>query len=118
LTGSYFGALKRDGSGCANAALNGSATNPAIYSVTHTVATGSLSIVEVGGSQCSFSGSVQPFASIMEGAGTFTCAAENITGSWTMREGRPTPNAFSALLALRPTGDSCTLNATIGGLRP
>lgn len=118
LSGAYFGALKREGSGCVAAALNGSQTNPAIYSVTHTVATGSLTITEIGGSQCNFSGNTQVFGSLMEGSGNFTCAAENITGTWTMREGRPSPNAFSALLALRPNGDACTLNAVIGGLKP
>ncbi|MCY7389402.1 MAG: hypothetical protein LH481_15320, partial [Burkholderiales bacterium] len=118
LTGTYFGALKRDGSGCVSAALNGSQTNPAIYSVTHTVATGTLTMTEIGGSLCNFSGSTQVFGSLLEGSGNFTCAAENITGTWTMREGRPSPNAFSALLALRPNGDSCTLSATIGGLKP
>lgn len=118
LSGSYFGALKREGNGCVNAALNGSATNPAIYSVMHTVATGSLTIAEVGGTQCNFSGNVQVFASIMEGSGTFSCATEGFTGSWTMREGRPSPNAFSGILTMRPLNDSCALAATIGGLKP
>ena len=118
LTGTYFGGLKREGSGCVSAALNGSALNQAIYSVTHNAATGSLTITEVGGTLCNFSGNTQVFGSILEGSGNFTCAAENITGTWTMREGRPTPNAFSALLSLRPNGDSCTLNAAIGGLKP
>ncbi|MEO8385785.1 MAG: hypothetical protein ABI583_11120 [Betaproteobacteria bacterium] len=118
LTGSYFGALKRAGVGCVNAALNGDATNPAIYSVSHSIATGSLTITEVGGSLCNFTGTTSVFGSLIEGSGNFTCAAENITGSWTMREGRPGPNAFSALMSLRPNGDSCTLSATIGGLKP
>lgn len=120
LTGSYFGGLKREvsGSNCVNAALNGSVLNQAIYSVSHTVATGALTIVEVGGTSCTFSGNTQVFGSIMEGSGNFTCAAEGIVGTWTMREGRPSPNAFSALLTMRPSGDSCTLAATIGGLKP
>ena len=118
LTGSYFGGLKREGSGCVNSALNGSVLNQAIYSVSHTVATGALTITEVGGTSCTFSGNTQVFGSIMEGSGNFTCAAEGIVGTWTMREGRPSPNAFSALLTLRPSGDSCTLTATIGGLKP
>lgn len=118
LTGTYFGGLKREGSGCVSAALNGSAVNQAIYSVTHNAATGSLTITEVGGTLCNFSGNTQVFGSLLEGNGNFTCAAENITGTWTMREGRPSPNAFSALLSLRPNGDSCTLNASIGGLKP
>ena len=118
LTGSYFGGLKREGNGCVSAALNGSSLNQAIYSVNHDVATGSLTITEIGGTLCNFSGSTTVFGSLIEGSGNFTCAAENITGTWTMREGRPGPNAFSALIALRPNGDSCTLNATIGGLKP
>ena len=118
LTGSYFGGLKREGIGCVSAALNGSSLNQAIYSVNHNVATGSLTITEIGGTLCNFSGSTTVFGSLIEGSGNFTCAAENITGTWTMREGRPGPNAFSALMALRPNGDSCTLNATIGGLKP
>ena len=120
LTGSYFGGLKRDniGTPCVNAALNGSVLNQAIYSVSHTAATGALTITEVGGTSCTFSGNTQVFGSIMEGTGNFTCAAEGFVGTWTMREGRPSPNAFSALLTLRPSGDSCTLTATIGGLRP
>ena len=118
LTGSYFGGLKREGSGCLNAALNGSSTDPAIYGITHNVVSGALTISEVGGKSCSFSGNTQVFGSIMEGSGTFTCSTEAFTGSWTMREGRPSPNAFSALLTMRPNGDSCTLNATIGGLKP
>ena len=118
LTGSYFGGLKREGSGCVNPALNGSATNPAIYTISHTVATGVFSITEVGGTNCFFSGNIQVYASIFEGNGNYTCAPEIGTGSWTMREGRPSPNAFSALLAMRPNGDNCTLSATIGGLKP
>ena len=118
LTGSYFGGLKREGSGCVNAALNGSVLNQATYSVNHNSSTGSLAITEIGGTQCNFSGNTQVFGSILEGSGNFTCAAENIVGTWTMREGRPAPNAFSALLSMRPNGDSCTLTATIGGLKP
>ncbi|MEQ1517979.1 MAG: hypothetical protein ABL931_15980 [Usitatibacteraceae bacterium] len=118
LTGTYFGGLKRDGSGCVAASLNGSTLNQATYSINHGPSTGALTITEVGGTLCNFSGTTQVFGSILEGSGTFSCAAENITGSWTMREGRPTPNAFSALLALRPNGESCTLNASIGGLKP
>ena len=117
LTGNYFGGLKREGSGCVNAALNGSVLNQAIYSVSHTVATGALSIIEVGGT-CTFSGNTLVYGSIMEGSGNFTCATEGFVGTWTMREGRPSPNAFSALLTMRPSGDSCTLNAAIGGLKP
>ena len=118
LTGSYFGGLKREGSGCVNAALNGSRTDNATYMVVHTVAIGALTITEVGGTSCNFTGNVQVFASIVEGSGRFTCATENIVGAWTMREGRPSPNAFSAQLTMRPDGDTCTLNATIGGLKP
>lgn len=118
MTGSYFGGLKREGSGCVSAALNGSVLNQATYSVNHTVATGALTITEVGGTQCNFSGNVQTFGSIAEGSGNFSCAAENIIGTWTMREGRASPNAFSAFLAMRPNGEPCTLNATIGGLKP
>lgn len=118
LTGTYFGGLRREGSGCVAASLNGSLLNQATYSVTHTVATGALNIAEVGGTLCNFSGNTQVFGSVMEGSGNFSCAAENITGTWTMREGRPSPNAFSALLTLRPNNESCTLNANIGGLKP
>ena len=118
VTGTYFGGLKREGSGCISAALNGSALNQATYSVSHNVATGSITITEVGGTSCFFSGNTQVFGSILEGSGNFTCAAENITGTWSMREGRPTPTSFSALMALRPNGETCTLNATIGGLKP
>ena len=118
LTGTYFGGLKRDGSGCINAALNGSLLNQATFSVSHNIATGSLTITEIGGTQCNFSGNTQVFGSIVEGSGNLTCSAENITGTWTMREGRPSPNAFSALLTIRPSGESCSLNATIGGLKP
>ena len=118
LTGSYFGGIRREGSGCVSAALNGSSLNQATYSVNHNVATGSLTITEIGGTLCNFSGTTTVFGSLVEGSGNFTCAAENITGTWTMREGRPGPNAFSALMTLRPSGDSCTLNATIGGLKP
>ena len=118
VTGTYFGGLKREGSGCVSAALNGSVLNLATYSVNHSVATGSITITEVGGTQCNFSGNTQVFGSILEGNGNFTCAAENITGTWAMREGRPTPTSFSALMTLRPNGDTCTLNATIGGLKP
>ena len=118
LTGNYFGGLKREGSGCINAALNGSLLNQATYSVNHNIETGSLTITEIGGTQCNFSGNTQVFGSIVEGSGNLTCSAENITGTWTMREGRPSPNAFSALLTIRPSGESCSLNATIGGLKP
>ena len=118
LTGTYFGGLKRDGSGCVNAALNGSVLNQATYSISHTVATGALTIAEVGGTSCTFSGNTQVFASVLEGSGRFTCFTEGFVGAWTMREGRPSPNAFSAFLTMRPDNDNCTLNATIGGLKP
>lgn len=118
LTGSYFGGLKREGSGCVNAALNGSIFDVATYSIAYTVATGALAINEVGGTSCFFSGNTQVFGSIVEGNGRFSCPPPVNTGSWTMREGRPSPNAFSAQLTMRPDGESCTLNATIGGLKP
>ena len=118
LTGSYFGGLRREGAGCVNAALNGSVLDVATYTVSHTVGTGALTITEVGGTLCNFSGNTQVYGSVVEGSGRFTCPPPLGTGAWTMREGRPSPNAFSALLALRPDNDSCTLNATIGGLKP
>ena len=118
LTGTYFGGLKREGSGCVNAALNGSVLNQATYSVSHTVVSGALTITEVGGTSCTFSGNTQVFASVLEGSGRFSCFTENFVGAWTMREGRPSPNGFSALLTMRPDNDACTLNATIGGLKP
>lgn len=122
LTGSYFGGLKREGSGCVNAAFNGSTLTQATYSINHTPVTGALTIVDVGGASCNFSGNTQVFGSIMEGSGNYTCFGEafaaNPTGTWTMREGRPSPNAFSAMLTMRPNGDTCALTATIGGLKP
>ena len=69
LTGSYFGGLKREGNGCVSAALNGSSLNQAIYSVNHDVATGSLTITEIGGTLCNFSGSTTVFGSLIEGSG-------------------------------------------------
>lgn len=118
LTGTYFGGLKREGSGCINAAFNGSVLNQATYSISHTIVSGALTITEVGGTSCTFSGNTQVFASVFEGSGRFTCFTENFVGAWTMREGRPSPNGFSALLTMRPDNDTCTLNATIGGLKP
>ena len=81
-----LGGLKREGAGCVNAALNGNVLDVATYTVSHTVGTGVLTITEVGGTLCNFSGNTQVYGSVVEGSGRFTCPPPVGNGAWTMRD--------------------------------
>lgn len=107
LTGTYYGGLFRTAT-CANTGVSNS-----IYSINHTLATGSVSITEVGGNLCRFTGTLSQFGSIFEGNGSYTCAGEN--GAWTGSEGTGGEVSFSMKLALQTGAGVCT--TTFGGFK-
>ncbi|MBL8524319.1 MAG: hypothetical protein JNN20_11565 [Betaproteobacteria bacterium] len=117
MRGTYYGGLLR-GSGCANQGVN-----TTTYSVTHTptqspttgAITGPIEIVEVGGVLCRFTGTTTQFGSIIEASGTYTCAGDGTTGTWTGREGTAGESTFSFKLALQSGSGTCP--ATIGGFK-
>jgi len=117
LSGTYFGGLSRSASGCVTPALNGSSVNTATYSIAHTPATGNLSVTEVGGTACRFTGTTQQYGSILEVTGNFTCAGEGTAGTFTGREGTGGENTFAFKMSMRPLNDTCTVTATLGGFK-
>ena len=107
LTGTYYGGLFRTAA-CANSGVSNS-----IYSIAHTPATGAVSITEVGGNLCRFTGALNQFGSIFEGSGTYSCPPDN--GSWTGSEGSGGESAFSIKLSLQTGAGICT--STFGGFK-
>ncbi len=107
LTGTYYGGIFRT-STCANSGVSNS-----IFSITHTLATSTISITEVGGNLCRFTGTLNQFGSIFEGSGTYSCQGEN--GSWTGAEGTGGETAFSMKLSLQTGAGVCT--STFGGFK-
>lgn len=118
LTGTYYGGIAKSGSGCVTPALNGSSVDTTTYSVTHSPATASITINEVGGGLCRFTGTTQQYGSILEGGGRYTCGSGlGGTGAWTGREGTGGDSTFSWRLSVRPDNEGCTVTATIGGFK-
>lgn len=117
FTGTYYGGIARSAAGCLTPGLNGSSAGSAIYSIAHTPATNSLAITEVGGAACRYTGVAQQFGSVLEVAGTYACAGDGTTGTFTGAEGTVGDIAFGIRLALKPGGDTCTIAATLGGFR-
>ncbi len=117
IAGTYQGGIYRSGTGCSNTNNNGDRLgDPTTFSVTHTASTNALVINEIGGTLCRFSGTFAQFGSTYEATGgTYTCQGE--TGTWTGREGSQSETTFGFKLALRPTGEVCTVNAVIGGFK-
>jgi hypothetical protein len=116
ISGTYQGGIFRSGTGCSNTNNNGTRLgDPTTFSVVHTAGTDALTINELGGTLCRFSGTLTQFGSSYEASGSYTCQGE--TGTWTGREGTQTETTFGLKMALRPVGDVCTVNATIGGFK-
>lgn len=116
IAGTYQGGIFRSGTGCSNTNNNGTRLgDPTTFSVAHTVGTDALVINELGGTLCRFSGTLTQFGSSYEATGSYTCQGE--TGTWTGREGTQSETTFGLKMALRPAGDVCTVNATIGGFK-
>ncbi|MBL8514639.1 MAG: hypothetical protein JNJ55_11670 [Betaproteobacteria bacterium] len=114
ISGVYLGGTYRQGAGCSNTNNNGDRlSDPLTLQVTQTATT--LQVNELGGALCRYSGSFQQFGVTYEGSGSYTCQGE--TGTWTAREGTSSETTFSVRMALRPSGDVCTINATIGGFK-
>lgn len=107
LTGTYYGGLFRPAT-CANSGVGNS-----IFSVTHTPSLGSVSIVEVGGDNCRFTGTLNQLGSVVAGNGNYTCQGE--TGSWTGAEGMVGETTFSIKLSLQTSTGLCV--ATFGGFK-
>lgn len=116
IAGTYQGGIYRAATGCSNANNNGTRLgDPTTFSVTHTAATNALEILEIGGTSCRFTGTFVQFGSSFEGSGGYTCMGE--TGTWTGVEGTQSETTFGFKMALRPTGEVCTINAVIGGFK-
>ena len=107
LTGTFYGGLFR------TAACTNSGVSNSIFSVAHTPSIGTVSITEVGGNNCRFTGTLTQLGSIFEGSGSYTCQGE--TGSWTASEGAAGETTFSMKLALQAGAGLCT--ATFGGFK-
>jgi len=119
LAGNYYGGFQRNTTGCTNNQNNGSALDQAIYIVSvaaPTTQTTSISINEVGGDSCRFTGAYTQFGSTFEGAGAYTC--NGATGNWIAREGVSTESTISMKLNLTRTGETCTITGNIGGFKP
>jgi hypothetical protein len=107
LTGTYYGGLFRS-AGCTNSGVGNS-----IFSVTHTPSLGTVSIVEVGGDNCRFTGTLNQLGSVVAGSGSYTCQGE--TGTWTGAEGVVGETTFAFKLSLQTPTGVCV--ATFGGFK-
>ena len=107
LTGTYYGGIFRTAA-CANSGVSNS-----IFSIAHTPATSAITITEVGGNLCRFTGALTQFGSIFEGNGTYTCQGES--GTWTGAEGTGGETAFSMKLSLQSGAGTCV--STFGGFK-
>ena len=119
LSGSYYGGFRRDATGCTNTALNGSQLSQAIYLVSGTTAQSNsapVTITEVGGNGCRFTGAMIQYGSTYEGSGSYTC--DGATGIWVGREGLINEFSFSMRLNLTQNGETCTINGSVGGFKP
>ena len=116
LSGTYYGGFRRDATGCNNNLNNGSRLDQAIYIVTTPSQSNSITIAEVGGDTCRFTGTFTQFGSTYEATGTYTCVSA--TGNWSAREGMQTGSAFAMKLSLTRNGESCVITGSIGGFKP
>ncbi|MEP7157106.1 MAG: hypothetical protein ABI905_15105 [Betaproteobacteria bacterium] len=110
LSGTYYGGIFRTAN-CANSGVSNS-----IYSVTHTPSsplTGTISVSEVGGNLCRFTGTLNQSGSVFDGSGTYSCQGE--AGSWTGTEGTGGETTFAIKLALQTGAGVCT--TTLGGFK-
>ena len=107
LTGTYYGGIFRTAT-CANSGVSNS-----IFSIAHTPSTSAITITEVGGNLCRFTGALTQFGSIFEGNGTYTCQGES--GTWTGAEGTGGETAFSMKLSLQSGAGTCV--STFGGFK-
>jgi len=115
LSGTYYGGFQRVSVGCTNNQNNGSTLDQAIYLVTTAPQSSNISINEVGGESCRFTGSFTQHGSIFEAAGTYTCAGS--TGTWVGREGVSTQSTLSLKLNLTRAGETCVIAGSIGGFK-
>jgi hypothetical protein len=116
LSGTYYGGFQRNAIGCTNNQNNGSALDQAIYVVSVAAQTTSISINEVGGDSCRFTGNYTQYGSTFEGAGAYTC--NGATGNWIAREGTSTESTIAMRLNLTRSGETCTITGSIGGFKP
>lgn len=110
LSGTYYGGIFRTAT-CTNSGVSNS-----IYSVTHTPAnpsTGTISISEVGGNLCRFTGTLNQSGSVFDGSGTYSCQGE--AGSWSGAEGTSGETTFSIKLTLQTGAGTCT--TMLGGFK-
>ena len=107
LTGTYYGGLFRTAV-CVNSGVSNS-----IYLIEHTPPTRNVRLVEVGGNNCAFTGTLNQFGSIFEGSGTYSCPPD--VGNWTGTEGTGGESTFSIKLTLQTGAGICT--ATLGGFK-
>ena len=114
-SGTFYGGFYKSATGCTNDTLNGSRQSNSIY-VLSSGANSSLTINEIGGDNCRFTGSFTQYGSLFEGTGTYTCLGA--TGSWTGSEGRLMDANFSMKLSLTQSGETCTIAGSIGGFNP
>ncbi len=116
LAGNYYGGFQRASTGCTNNQNNGSALDQAIYVVSVATQTTNISINEVGGDSCRFTGNYTQYGSTFEGTGTYTC--NSTTGNWAAREGVSTDTTLSMKLNLTRAGETCVVTGSIGGFKP
>lgn len=113
--GTFYGGLRRDATGCSSNANNGSRLDQSIYVIT-TNAPNGISITEVGGDACRFTGTWTQYGSMFEAGGSYTCGGA--TGTWTATEGILTESTIGMKLGLTRAGETCTITGGIGGYKP
>lgn len=118
LAGTYGGGIFRSASGCTTPALNGTSSGTSLIQIAHTAGAGAVTITEVGGFGCRFTGSLTQYGSSFEGSGTYQCAGDALlNGNWTATEGSGGEATFALRLSLRPLNDTCTVTGSIGGFK-
>ncbi len=118
LSGTFFGGVQRNTTGCTAVASNGSLLTKSIYRVVADAATGSYNLTELGenGVSCFYSGTYNQYGSTFEASGNLTCT-DGALAKWEGREGVHTDNTFSLKLKIIVPNETCLITGILGGLR-
>jgi hypothetical protein len=120
LSGSYYGGVISDRTGCSNPANNGHSETPATFQITHAADNSIAILVQVGVASCTITGTYSQsghMGQITNGRGP--CGDGGSGESVAAGELELTVNGFSGRFVAvgDPGGDQCTTSARFGGIR-
>ncbi len=120
LSGSYFGGVVSDRTGCNNPANNGHSETPANFQITHSADNAISIAVQVGVAACTITGTYSQsghMGQVLDGRGPCDDAGRGVSVG--LVELELTVGGFTGRFVSvgDPGGDQCTTTARIGGVR-